>query len=411
MNRPSICIAGKNRIAIEGLKYILKHFGQTHDIYAIPNQTDTGIDEWQPSYLKFAKTNQQVQITSLQEVVKIPSLVFISLEFDKIIRPCEFVSPNLFNLHFSLLPKYKGMYTSCHPILNGETKTGCTIHRIDSGIDTGDIIDQISFEIDEDDTAKDLYKKYLQYGLEIFLRVADLLIIGNVKSTPQSHVGSTYFSKDSIDYKNLNFKTNCTAYQLKKQLLAYTFRDFQLPVLYGKAIFGAQITSHKSKLKSGTILSRDDYSITLSTVDYDLRLLVDRFDDLMTSVSNEDTTQIECILSHNKSLIKESTKEGWTPLMVAAFNGYHQSLEKLLELGANVNETNSKGTTPIMYAKNYAESTGDVRGIELLIAAGADTSAKDFLEKNIFNYIDRESRFYSKIISALQIEKSLPDFS
>ena len=42
------------------------------------------------------------------------------------------------------------MYTSYWPIKNGEKKSGVTLHKIDSGIDTGDIISQLSFDIDED---------------------------------------------------------------------------------------------------------------------------------------------------------------------------------------------------------------------------------------------------------------------
>ena len=54
------------------------------------------------------------------------------------------------------------MYTSCLPILNGETITGVTLHKIDSGIDTGYIIKQKVFKININDTARDLYLKYLK---------------------------------------------------------------------------------------------------------------------------------------------------------------------------------------------------------------------------------------------------------
>ena len=58
----------------------------------------------------------------------------------EIIKTKNFKSNKLFNLHFSLLPSYKGMHTSAFPILNGEKYSGVTIHKIDNGIDTGDII-------------------------------------------------------------------------------------------------------------------------------------------------------------------------------------------------------------------------------------------------------------------------------
>ena len=59
--------------------------------------------------------------------------------------PKNFLNARLYNIHFSYLPAYKGMFTSALPIKNGEVDSGVTLHKIESGIDTGDIIDQIKF--------------------------------------------------------------------------------------------------------------------------------------------------------------------------------------------------------------------------------------------------------------------------
>jgi methionyl-tRNA formyltransferase len=69
------------------------------------------------------------------------------------------------------------MYTSAWPILNGEDETGVTLHEIDEGIDTGNIIDQISFPITEDDTARDLYFKYLKYGSMLIRIDVEMIIV------------------------------------------------------------------------------------------------------------------------------------------------------------------------------------------------------------------------------------------
>lgn len=134
-----ICIAGKNNIAVEITKYLKKK--DDIEILAIPNSADNGIDGWQKSFYKFCLENS-IPIISLEEAHKIENLIFLSLEFDKIVKPYEFLSDKLFNIHFSLLPKYKGMYTSALPILNNEKETGVTLHKIDTGIDTGEIIAQ-----------------------------------------------------------------------------------------------------------------------------------------------------------------------------------------------------------------------------------------------------------------------------
>ena len=65
-----------------------------------------------------------------------------------------------FNIHGSLLPKYRGRTPHVWAIINGEKKTGVTAHLIDSGCDTGDVIDQIEISIEENDTGGIILGKY-----------------------------------------------------------------------------------------------------------------------------------------------------------------------------------------------------------------------------------------------------------
>mgnify|MGYP003425002010 CR=1 FL=1 len=114
-----VCIAGKNNIAVEILIYLVQIGIKKENIYIISNKTDDGKDNWQRSLLK--KANKMgIKIRNLEDVYSIENLLFLSLEFDKIVNPNKFKSNKLFNIHFSLLPKYKGMFTSIMPILNNE---------------------------------------------------------------------------------------------------------------------------------------------------------------------------------------------------------------------------------------------------------------------------------------------------
>jgi methionyl-tRNA formyltransferase len=154
-----ICLAGRFNIAIEVCEYLLTFF-DVNDILIIPTESDKGDNTFQRSFLQFAK-QANLKIVSLHDVYDISDLIFLSMEYDKILKPNRFASKELFNIHFSLLPKYKGMYPSALPILFGETETGVTLHRIDSGIDTGDIIAQKEISISRDETAKSLHNKLI----------------------------------------------------------------------------------------------------------------------------------------------------------------------------------------------------------------------------------------------------------
>ena len=265
-----ICIAGKNEIATECAKWVLSQ-DLALDVVACFNRSDDGQDTFQPSFRKFCRENRIPEIR-LGELQKTKDLVFVSLEFDRIIAPDRFASRALFNIHFSLLPKYKGMYTSAWPILNGEKDTGVTLHQIDNGIDTGDIISQRSFEIDYDDNCRQLYFKYIEHGIGLFKENISDILRGTYSRVPQAPEESTYYSKESIDYGNLVIDLNRTANQIRNQVRAFMFEEYQVPTTCGEEVSSATILESRSMQRPGVILENSKKYIVISSVDYDVRL-------------------------------------------------------------------------------------------------------------------------------------------
>ena len=102
-----ICIAGKNKCAIECLSHVIKKY-KNAEILALPNRSDKGTDGWQKSFRKFA-IKKRIPIVDLENLYKKKIYIFFSLEYEEILKTKKFVSKNLFNLHFSLLPKYRAV--------------------------------------------------------------------------------------------------------------------------------------------------------------------------------------------------------------------------------------------------------------------------------------------------------------
>ena len=404
MPNKSICIAGKNSIAIAGLSYVIDNYNKTHKIFALGDKNDFGKDSWQPSYIKYAKENY-IHVLELDELYEIDNLCFISLEYFKLIDPLKFKSAKLFNIHFSLLPAYQGMYTSAHPILNNEKKTGCTIHEIDAGIDTGSIISQIEFNIDADDTCKDVYAKYLKNGRDLTFNTIDSLIADSYQAQPQSEKGSSYYSKKSIDYSNISLDFNQKAQNVSNQIRAYTFRDYQLPKFDGIDIFGCKISNIFSNRAPGSIISTKKNSYKVSTKDYDVTLFFDNFDNFIESVASNNLKNVIEAINLNPFVINEKNEQGWTGLIIASYNGFDDITDFLLKSNADPNLTNLKGTTPLMYAKDCYQNSGNTHGIKALINAGAKIEAKDIFRKNIYDYLDKDSIYYNEIFNLLEIYK------
>lgn len=334
MKSKFVCIAGKNNIAVKVLEYIFEKNEKDYELGIVCNRTETGIDGWQRSFRKYAK-ELGIKEYRLEDVYNIDNLVFVSLEFDQIVKPEKFKNARLYNIHFSLLPAYKGMYTSTIPLLNGEKKTGVTLHCIDAGIDTGDIIAQKEFAIDKNYTAGDVYCSYLKYGTELVIEYIDDVINNNVTATKQSAEGSTYYSKKSIDYNNIQIDLQQTAENIYNQLRAFNFREYQMPIVYERPIIASKILENSTKGKSGTILQANNAGITIATIDYDMVLYYDRFEELMHACEQGNLALVKEICSVPRH-INEKNDSGLTPVIVAKNNGHQDVVNYLLSVGAYI---------------------------------------------------------------------------
>src|SRR5690606_18647019 len=89
-----------------------------------------------------------------------------------------------FNLHASLLPKYRGAAPINWAIINGDTETGVTTFFLQDKIDAGNVILKKKVKIDEDDTAGTLHNKLSFIGKEAVLETVQNIASGNVEVSP-----------------------------------------------------------------------------------------------------------------------------------------------------------------------------------------------------------------------------------
>jgi methionyl-tRNA formyltransferase len=118
----------------------------------------------------------------------------IAIAYGKIIPEKVFNLPKYktFNIHFSLLPKYRGAAPVQYALLNGETETGVTSFYIEKGIDTGDILIQKKLFIEAKDNSETLFNKLIPLGIEAMNETLRLFCSGKQAGKPQ--VGDPTFS-------------------------------------------------------------------------------------------------------------------------------------------------------------------------------------------------------------------------
>lgn len=96
------------------------------------------------------------------------------------------------NVHASLLPKYRGPAPIQWAIVGGETETGVTTMHMDTGMDTGDILDTATTPIGSTDTAADLHDRLAAMGAALLAKTVDRAAAGALSPTPQDHRQATY---------------------------------------------------------------------------------------------------------------------------------------------------------------------------------------------------------------------------
>jgi methionyl-tRNA formyltransferase len=90
-----------------------------------------------------------------------------------------------FNIHGSLLPKYRGAAPVHHAILNGDRETGVTIQRVASAFDSGNIIARRAAYVYGDETTIELTQRLCLLGADIIVAVLDDIAAGRVKEHKQ----------------------------------------------------------------------------------------------------------------------------------------------------------------------------------------------------------------------------------
>ena len=100
-----------------------------------------------------------------------------------------------YNMHGSLLPRYRGRACVNWAVLKGESETGVTLHVMTAKADAGDIVDQKAVPIEFTDTAQDVFWKVRDAAREVISRTWPLLRDGRAKRRPQDETIATKFGR------------------------------------------------------------------------------------------------------------------------------------------------------------------------------------------------------------------------
>lgn len=124
-----------------------------------------------------------------------PDLIAVS-GYHKIIPQAVLSIPRLgvVNMHASLLPAYRGPSPWKWAIINGEVKTGVTVHLMSRKVDAGDILAQEEIAIEDTDTGESLFEKLCPLGAELLARTIEAISLQPPIGTPQDERLASYYA-------------------------------------------------------------------------------------------------------------------------------------------------------------------------------------------------------------------------
>lgn len=221
-----IAIAATPLVAVPTIESLR---GSSHEIAFIIAQPDrpsgrgrvmtpTPIAQWaqENQFLVYKPENPQETLSLISEIE-----LLITIGYGVLLPKEVLAAPKYgcLNLHFSLLPRWRGAAPVQRAVEAGDPVTGVTVFQLDEGMDTGPIFSKLRFALDEDITSDDLFLELGALGPEA-VSEAIASIENGIKPTPQSSVGATRALKISKEECQIDW--NQSAEVLSRKIRALT---------------------------------------------------------------------------------------------------------------------------------------------------------------------------------------------
>ena len=107
----------------------------------------------------------------------------------------ETPSAGMLNVHFSLLPRWRGAAPVARAVMAGDAMSGVTIIKLDEGLDTGPVLTAQALDIGVDETAGELTERLAAVGARLLASVIPEYLSGAIAPVPQTGEGATYADK------------------------------------------------------------------------------------------------------------------------------------------------------------------------------------------------------------------------
>lgn len=290
-----IIFLGTPEFAVPSLKRLIE---SKHQVVAVVTNLDKPVgrsDKLVPSPVKKVAMENGIKVyqykkirqEGVEDLKNIGADIMITCAFGQILsrENLDATPMGTFNIHGSLLPKYRGASPIQWSIIDGEKQTGITILKSDVGIDDGQVIHQVKTEIKENETAEELFERLSFVGADAIIEALDMLESNTAVFQTQDESKATICKMFKKEMGNLDF--NNSAKDVKNLInglnmwpVAYTsingnyYKFYRASLVSSEDIerFGFDINNYQngevvySKSKFGLVIKASDGFVKIDEI-------------------------------------------------------------------------------------------------------------------------------------------------
>ena len=205
-----LVFAGTPAVAVPSLELIA---GSAHELAAVVTRPDaragrgrhlspSPVAEWAERHgIEVLKPEKAGDPEFLKRLTEIAPDCLPVVAYGALVPPAALEIPRhgWVNLHFSLLPAWRGAAPVQHAILHGDEVTGACVFELEQGLDTGPIYGSLTEPIGPRDTAGDLLERLAESGAHLLLDVLDAIGRGGAHAVPQPPEGVSMAPKITVE--------------------------------------------------------------------------------------------------------------------------------------------------------------------------------------------------------------------
>lgn len=242
-NKTKVVLFGSMGVAVACLKWLLRQ-PELEVVGVVCSRSPR--KSWRqvvndPDMQEFAPV-WNIPLLTMDDILSIEADIGLSVRFHQIFRERHLRRFRLgvVNLHGAPLPEMRGSMCDAAAIMEKRHEYGTSLHWMDTGIDTGDLLAEQRFPIHANDTVYDLFRKSNEYGLQLIQSHLMSIIRGDINGKSQQQLATergieprTYVIKDVLEYKKIpsgiaadTLWNVVRAFQFPGHVPAYTESEF-----------------------------------------------------------------------------------------------------------------------------------------------------------------------------------------